>query len=39
MKDQDLKYSTKEIIAIIAVWLFTLGIIYLIYLKVRMIIS
>jgi len=39
MKDQSLKYTTKEIIAIIAAWLFTIGILYLIYLKVRMIIS
>ena len=39
MKDQGIKYSTKEIITIVAAWLFTLGILYLIYLKVRMIIS
>jgi len=32
---QELKYSLKEIIAIVLVWLFALAMIYIVYLKIK----
>ena len=33
---QEVKYSRKEIIAIALVWLFVLSLIYIVYLKLRL---
>jgi len=36
MKKQEAKHSRKEIIAIALVWLFVLSMIYIVYLKMRL---
>lgn len=39
MKEQGLKYTLKEILVIVLAWLFALAIIYLVYLKVKILIN
>jgi hypothetical protein len=36
MKKQQLKYKLKEIVTIAFVWLFTIAILYIVYLKIKM---
>jgi len=36
MKKQDLKYNSKEIIAMALIWLFALSMLYVVYLKIKL---
>jgi hypothetical protein len=36
MKKQEVKYNRKEIVAIAFVWLFAIAMVYIVYLKLRM---
>ncbi len=36
MRKQEVKYNRKEIVAIALVWLFAIAMVYIVYLKLRM---